>query len=1054
MADSNPTTKFKIDISDLKKNITEANRQVKLYRAELANASAGMAKGEETAESLTKKIEAQSKIVEAEKKKLAALKEELQRYEKQLDSGEKEIAELTKKHEQAAKQFGEDSKEAKALAKQLDAAKAAQERNGKAADDLRVKIIQQDTAVKNAEAQVNSFSQSLDDLQKEEKQTGDEAEKSTSGGLQSFAVALGNLAANVITEAIKKLGELGKAALAASEDFETGRDALVRATGAVGDSADEIEAAYAKTAKSIAGDMATIGNVVGQVNTYFGFLSDDLSTTSTDFLRFSDITGTDASAAVQKVSRILKASGEDLENYGDLLDVVAKASQASGISADSLLTSLDANGATLRAMNYSLEDSVAMLAKFELEGVNSTAVVSGLKKATVSWQKDGKDVNTELAATIHLISSAKDETEAAQIATETFGKGGTEMADAIRRGALDFSDFADILKDSSGTVVETYEEMQHGTDKINLAMQGLKVSAGQAMSSLVEEFGGGVENILNLVSDLLAGDESALGKLSGAISALVGDALQKAVQALPGAIDFAVDLAASLADAIIDAFPAVLEAVVTAATRAFQKITAFIVKAVQKLADFLTTNLDPLLYAAGDLVAVIISTLLDPATLAGLVDAAVKIVTAIADALAGDGMLHLLEAANELGTALVKVLTSPEVLASLAEAGTKILTAVVKAIVVLTPALVSLLLELIDSIGKTLASADWEAIGMSIIEAVLSGFESVSLDGIEEQWLELGDTLSSIMEDFGEASAIVWESVQETWSNATEFFKKLFEDAVAKIKQVFGKIVGYFSGIFDSIKTTFASIGETIVESILSGAESVNISAVWQAFEDAGANIEAAFWNVGDFAASIWSGIVKTWQQASGFFRTQFTDAYNAIKNVFANIGSFFVGIWDRLKSTFSGLGTKVGNAIGGAFKSAMNSVLATVERNLNSIPNAVNRALDVINQIPGVNIGHMGGISLPRLAQGAIIDKPTIAQIGEAGKEAVIPLERNKQGLREIAGLLAHEMGAGYGIGGRVQGGTTVTLTQNISSPKALSQYDIWRQTKNMLQTVKLQGV
>jgi chromosome segregation ATPase len=67
----NVTSKFRVDISDLKKNIAEANRQVKQYRAELLNANAGMKKGEETADSLSRKIEAQSKIVEAEKAKLA-----------------------------------------------------------------------------------------------------------------------------------------------------------------------------------------------------------------------------------------------------------------------------------------------------------------------------------------------------------------------------------------------------------------------------------------------------------------------------------------------------------------------------------------------------------------------------------------------------------------------------------------------------------------------------------------------------------------------------------------------------------------------------------------------------------------------------------------------------------------------------------------------------------------------------------------------------------------------------------------------------------------------
>ncbi|MBQ2391189.1 MAG: hypothetical protein II306_05420, partial [Clostridia bacterium] len=80
MPTENYTTKFKVDISDLKNNIKTANAQIKTYAAEIKNASAGMKKGEETADSLTKKINAQQKIVETEKSKLQALQEQLHRY--------------------------------------------------------------------------------------------------------------------------------------------------------------------------------------------------------------------------------------------------------------------------------------------------------------------------------------------------------------------------------------------------------------------------------------------------------------------------------------------------------------------------------------------------------------------------------------------------------------------------------------------------------------------------------------------------------------------------------------------------------------------------------------------------------------------------------------------------------------------------------------------------------------------------------------------------------------------------------------------------------------
>lgn len=244
MAEENVTTKFKVDISDLKKNITEANRQVKLYKAELTNASAGMQKGEETADSLTKKIEAQSQIVEAEKAKLQALKDELTRYEANLAKGESTIADLTRKHEEAAAAFGKDSTEAKALAKQLKEAQAAQERNAKAADELRVRIVNQDTAVKNAEGQVKQFRTALDDLQKEEKETGDEAEKISNGALEELITkAYGAESAMKAQYASMLAGKNGLSEFlaivnASDEDFDKLTDSIYHSEGAAKSMAD------------------------------------------------------------------------------------------------------------------------------------------------------------------------------------------------------------------------------------------------------------------------------------------------------------------------------------------------------------------------------------------------------------------------------------------------------------------------------------------------------------------------------------------------------------------------------------------------------------------------------------------------------------------------------------------------------------------------------------------------------------------------------------------------------------------------------------------------
>ena len=64
--DDNFTAKFKIDVSDLKKGIEEANKSVKLANAEFKNAVAGMDDWSKSADGLSAKIKQQQSVVEAE----------------------------------------------------------------------------------------------------------------------------------------------------------------------------------------------------------------------------------------------------------------------------------------------------------------------------------------------------------------------------------------------------------------------------------------------------------------------------------------------------------------------------------------------------------------------------------------------------------------------------------------------------------------------------------------------------------------------------------------------------------------------------------------------------------------------------------------------------------------------------------------------------------------------------------------------------------------------------------------------------------------------------
>lgn len=121
--------------------------------------------------------------------------------------------------------------------------------------------------------------------------------------------------------------------------------------------------------------------------------------------------------------------------------------------------------------------------------------------------------------------------------------------------------------------------------------------------------------------------------------------------------------------------------------------------------------------------------------------------------------------------------------------------------------------------------------------------------------------------------------------------------------------------------------------------------------------------------------------------------------------GTLVGDLWNWITSTFGQFAADFGNFIGGIFKNAINGVLSFIENMINGPIDLINGFLGIINDAfgwLGVNIQPIGRISLPRLAEGGVVNSATTAIIGEDGQEAVIPLERNTG---NWAGLLAETL-------------------------------------------------
>ena len=101
-----------------------------------------------------------------------------------------------------------------------------------------------------------------------------------------------------------------------------------------------------------------------------------------------------------------------------------------------------------------------------------------------------------------------------------------------------------------------------------------------------------------------------------------------------------------------------------------------------------------------------------------------------------------------------------------------------------------------------------------------------------------------------------------------------------------------------------------------------------------------------------------------------------------------------------------------------------------------------MINKLPKVHVGKVSKLSLPRLAEGGVVNRATTAVVGEDGAEAIVPLERNTAWIDKVADAIISRTGG-------VSGGVVVNQTNNYS--QAHSRYEIYKSKQQTAAAVRL---
>ncbi len=199
----NPTIKFKADISNLKAELQESTRLIKLANSEFKAAASGMDDWANSTDGLEAKIKQLTTVQAEEEKKLANLQEQ---YRKTVDF------------------MGENSKGAQELAIKINNQKAAINKVSGELSGYEDRLDLVKRAQANAERSGNSLEDELRALEDATEDAGDAADDAADGGFTILKGTLADLASSAIQGAISAVGDLVGALMGlpeATKEFRT-----------------------------------------------------------------------------------------------------------------------------------------------------------------------------------------------------------------------------------------------------------------------------------------------------------------------------------------------------------------------------------------------------------------------------------------------------------------------------------------------------------------------------------------------------------------------------------------------------------------------------------------------------------------------------------------------------------------------------------------------------------------------------------------------------------------------------------------------------------------
>ena len=261
-------------------------------------------------------------------------------------------------------------------------------------------------------------------------------------------------------------------------------------------------------------------------------------------------------------------------------------------------------------------------------------------------------------------------------------------------------------------------------------------------------------------------------------------------------------------------------------------------------------------------------------------------------------------------------------------------------------------------------------------------------------WQGLCDFISGICQAIGEFFSGLWTKLQEIFEPIGQWFGEKFQQGWDAISNTFSKLGSWFGDRWNDSKNALAEANTWLGEKFQSGRDKVN----------------SAFEKVGSWFGDRWNDIKDGVKEADAWFGEKFESAKEKTQNPFQKIGSWFSERWNDIQNALK----EIPNWFKNLFNDAMENAKSIVKSGIDKLKSFFNFDWSLPKiKLPHFNISGSFSLNPPRIpsfsvdwyARGGVFNSPSIIGVGEAGQEAVMPLERNTGWISTLAQKVAERM-------------------------------------------------